>query len=59
MPEFSISTWSLHRALGPMYSPAKDGSGRLEASAPWGPGEWDLLDVPAEMAKRGIQNLEI
>lgn len=59
MPEFSVSTWSLHRALGPMYSPADDGSDRLVASEPWGPGEFSLLDVPAEMKKRGIRNLEI
>lgn len=59
MPEFSISTWSLHRALGPMYSPAEDGSGGLIAKEPWGPGSWTLLDVPAEMKRRGIHNLEI
>jgi sugar phosphate isomerase/epimerase len=59
MPEFSVSTWSLHRALGAMYQPAADGSGKLESSEPWGPGSWTLLEVPAELAKRGISNLEI
>ena len=59
MPDFSVSTWSLHRALGAMYEPAADGSGRLVAREPWGPGSWSLLDVPAEIARRGIRNLEI
>src|SRR5690348_6266570 len=59
MPQFSISTWSLHRTLGAMYRPAEDGSGRLVADEPWGPGSWNLLDVPAELKKRGISHLEI
>jgi sugar phosphate isomerase/epimerase len=57
MPEFSVSTWSLHRCLGAMYQAAEDGS--LIAKEPWGPGSWNLLDVPGEMSKSGIANLEI
>ncbi len=59
MPDFSVSTWSLHRALGAMYSPSDDGSGTFVANEPWGPGSCSLLDVPGEMARRGIRNLEI
>ena len=57
MTHYSISTWSLHRALGAMYSPGPEGA--LTAREPWGPGSWNLLDVPAELEKRGIRNLEI
>lgn len=58
MPRLSLSTWSLHRHLGPMYRPAGDGSGRLiphDAT----PGALSLLEVPAEIAARGIGTLEI
>jgi sugar phosphate isomerase/epimerase len=59
MPQISISTWSLHRGLGPIYRPAADGSGRLEANGGYGAGEWPLLEVPAQLAERGIEWLEI
>jgi sugar phosphate isomerase/epimerase len=59
MPQTSISTWSLHRGLGPIYKPAADGSGRLEPNGGYGSGEWPLLEVPAQLAERGIEWLEI
>jgi sugar phosphate isomerase/epimerase len=59
MPQTSISTWSLHRGLGPIYRPAADGSGRLEPNGGFGAGEWPLLEVPAQLAERGIEWLEI
>jgi hypothetical protein len=54
----SVSTWSLHRALGPTYwdSPAKPSKDRAE---PYGPGSLSLLDVPARIAEFGIHTLEI
>jgi sugar phosphate isomerase/epimerase len=59
MPRLSISTWSLHRGLGPVYRPAADGSGRLEANGGYGPGEFTLLEVPGQLAERGIGCMEI
>jgi sugar phosphate isomerase/epimerase len=59
MPETSISTWSLHRGLGPIYRAAADGSGRLEPNGGFGAGEWPLLEVPAQLAERGIHWMEI
>jgi len=59
MPELSISTWSLHRTLGPVY-PALDAStGERAAETPYGAGALDLLDVPAYVAAMGIHTLEI
>jgi sugar phosphate isomerase/epimerase len=40
-----------------MYRASEDGA--LVADEPWGPGTWNLLDVPAELKKRGISHLEI
>jgi sugar phosphate isomerase/epimerase len=59
MPRRSVSTWSLHRGLGPIYRLAGDGSGRLEPNGGYGPGEWPLLEVPGQLAERGIECLEI
>jgi sugar phosphate isomerase/epimerase len=59
MPETSISTWSLHRGLGPIYRAAADGSGRLEPNGGFGAGDWPLLEVPAQLAERGIHSMEI
>lgn len=59
MPRLSISTWSLHRGLGPVYRLAADGSGRLEPNGGYGPGEFSLLEVPAQLAERGISCIEI
>jgi sugar phosphate isomerase/epimerase len=59
MPETSISTWSLHRGLGPMYRLAANGSGRLERNGGFGQGQWSLLEVPGQLAQRGIRRMEI
>jgi sugar phosphate isomerase/epimerase len=59
MPRTSISTWSLHRGLGPIYRAAADRSGRLEPNGGYGPGEYSLLEVPAQLAERGIGCMEI
>lgn len=54
----SVSTWSLHRALGVTYpdSPGETRQGRTET---WGAGTIDLLEVPARVAEMGIHTLEI
>ena len=57
-PRFSVSTWSLHRALGSTYpdSPAGGSSGPVPT---YGVGSVGLLDIPAQIAERGIHTLEI
>lgn len=57
-PRLSVSTWSLHRTLGPVYwdSPAKPSRNPEE---PYGPGSTTLLELPAQIAKMGIRTLEI
>ncbi len=59
MPELAVSTWSLHRTLGPTYRDfALHGSPRV-AEFPYGQGSTSLLDLPAAMAMHGISRLEI
>ena len=57
-PRLSISTWSLHRTLGPVYwsSPAKPVPTPEE---PYGQGYMSLLEIPQRIAKLGIHTLEI
>jgi len=58
MPRLSVSSWSLHRALGPRYQVAADGSNRLQPDRDT-PGELQLLELPGQISKRGIKTLEI
>lgn len=65
MPDLAVSTWSLHRLLGPTY-PAlevqageRGGRGERVAQTPYGFGSLSLLDVPAYVAAMGIPNLEV
>lgn len=60
MAYLSVSTWSLHRLLGPLRwtywdDAAKTQETRIESQ----PQEIELLDLPAEAAKRGYRALEI
>ncbi|OGG51346.1 MAG: hypothetical protein A3F84_04725 [Candidatus Handelsmanbacteria bacterium RIFCSPLOWO2_12_FULL_64_10] len=57
MSRLSISSWSLHRALGPRYRPAQGNPGLMVPDGP--PGELNLLDLPARIAARGIRTLEV
>jgi len=59
MPELAISTWSLHRTLGPVYPALDAHSGVRAAETPYGDGVLKLLDVPAYVAEMGIHALEI
>jgi len=59
MPELSISTWSLHRTLGPVYPTLDATVGERVAETPYGAGTLDLLDVPAYVAAMGVHTLEI
>lgn len=58
MPEIAVSSWSLHRTLGPTYhglAPAGDRPRTL----PYGEGAVALLDLPAALAAHGLRNLEV
>lgn len=55
-PGFAVSTWSLHRLLGLAY---RDADGGRAATPQWGPGEASLLEIPAQAARHGIEQLEI
>ena len=59
VPTLSVSTWSLHRALGHTYQDAPDKSRDDTPIATWGDGSVSLLDVPARVAEMGIHRLEI
>ncbi|MCY3907287.1 MAG: TIM barrel protein [Anaerolineaceae bacterium] len=54
----SVSTWSLHRQLGPSWwdSPEQP---EKSYSEPWGPGALTLPEMPARLASFGIHTLEI
>lgn len=54
----AVSTWSLHRALGPVY-PGVTPAGDRSAHFPYGTGGLTLLDVPAVVAALGACDLEI
>jgi sugar phosphate isomerase/epimerase len=53
----SVSSWSLHRALGPRYQ-ADPNTGQLVADSPT-PGALTLLELPSQIAGRGIKTLEV
>ncbi len=57
-PRLSLSTWSLHRMLGPVYwdSPARPSP---DPEEPYGPGCMTLLELPAQLTRMGIYTLEI
>jgi sugar phosphate isomerase/epimerase len=59
MPELAISSWSLHRLLGPTYRGLNLTDGPRAAEYPYGEGSLTLLDLPAAVASHGIHNLEI
>jgi sugar phosphate isomerase/epimerase len=56
MPEVSISTWSLHRALGKVWY---DRTNKGFVNRALKKGRIQLLDVPGEVAAHGIRHLEI
>jgi sugar phosphate isomerase/epimerase len=57
-PRLSVTTWSLHRALGLAY-PDAPGQERQPARETWGPGEVTLMELPARVAAMGIRTMEI
>jgi sugar phosphate isomerase/epimerase len=60
MPYLSVSTWSLHRMLGPLRWTVWDASeGIHKLKEQEQPQVLSLLELPAEAAKRGYQAVEI
>lgn len=59
MPELGVSTWSLHRELGPMYPGLALTRGEREPDLTFGEGRLTLLDTPAAVADMGVPNLEV
>lgn len=55
----SVTTWSLHRALGLSYLDAPGVARQAVGRETWGPGEVTLLDLPARVAETGIHTMEI
>ncbi|TYP79485.1 sugar phosphate isomerase/epimerase family protein [Paenibacillus methanolicus] len=60
MAYLSVSTWSLHRLLGPLRWTYWDEQNKTQATREeLQPQEIELLDLPAEAGKRGYRALEI
>lgn len=60
MSYLSVSTWSLHRILGPLYWTAWDANaGKHVTVVQEQPEVITLLELPAEAASRGYQAIEI
>jgi len=59
MPDLALSTWSLHRALGPTYPGLDPHTGDRPANRPYGDGTILLQDVPAVASDLGLQAVEI
>jgi len=58
-PRLSVTTWSLHRALGLTYPDAPGQGRREEGRETYGPGEVTLLELPARLSALGFRTMEI
>ena len=56
---FAVSTWSLHKQLGPVYAHGPGAPDKGEESRPYGDGALTLLQLPAELKARGFSRIEI
>jgi sugar phosphate isomerase/epimerase len=59
MSDLAVSSWSLHRDLGPTYWGLDLVDGGRTATYPYGQGRCTLLELPAVVAGLGIHQLEI
>jgi sugar phosphate isomerase/epimerase len=57
--QFAVSTWSLHRLLGATYPYGPDPDKSAARQEPYGTGTAELIDIPQQLAERGIGRLEI
>jgi sugar phosphate isomerase/epimerase len=55
----AVSTWSLHHHLGYSFANGPGDTAPFLKSATWGAGVFDILQLPAELAKRGHGRCEI
>lgn len=58
-PRLSVSTWSLHRTLGVTFPDTPGDDGSRPRTETWGTGTHSLMEIPAQIAQRGIHTLEI
>ncbi len=58
-PRLSVSTWSLHRTLGWTYPDSPGSAANRQPTATYGQGSVSLMDLPAQVAQKGIQTLEL
>ena len=56
---FAVSTWSLHKLLGPVYAHGPGAPDKGEESRPYGDGALTLLQLPKELKARGFSRVEI
>jgi sugar phosphate isomerase/epimerase len=56
---FAVSTWSLHRLLGPTYPYSPDPAKSAARQEPYGGGGASLIELPKQLAERGIYRLEL
>lgn len=55
---FAVSTWSLHK-LGAVYPYSPDPGKSAARKEPYGRGQASLIDIPEQLAERGIGRLEV
>lgn len=58
MKRASLSTWSLHRLLGPLYRSSPSGP-EIPVPGAGDPGNLSLIEVPSMLSRRGIFTVEI
>lgn len=56
---FAVSTWSLHRLLGPTYPYSPDPAKSAARQEPYGAGGASLIELPKQLAERGIHRIEV
>ncbi len=55
----AVSTWSIHRKLGYSYANGPAAAAPFAKANTWDAGEFDLLQLPQELASRGYHRCEI
>ena len=59
VPQFAVSTWSIHRVLGIGYPDAPGAPSDGTAEPMFGNGMLTMLDLPAELARRNFHRVEM
>jgi sugar phosphate isomerase/epimerase len=58
-PVLAVSTWSIHRTIGVTFPNAPDNDAPARAVPTWGKGVLPLIEVPAAIARLGIDRIEV